>query len=81
VLAAQLTDASSKKPSVRKAVYDWTVGPDIEMTCHFAGVSEQWAREAIHNVLRQRSRIMAKHAMLKTRRLLFAGDRYLKVVE
>jgi len=77
VLAAMLTDACSKKPSVKKDVYDWTTSSDIEITCYFAGVSEGWAREAIHSVLRQHNRIIAKHLMLKTRRLLLAGQKQL----
>lgn len=74
VLAAMLTDACSPKPSTRREVYRWSHSRDLEMTCAFAGVNEEWAQRAINDILEQTKPLYAKHLMLKARRALLSQD-------
>ena len=76
VLATQLTDACSKKPSTKKQVYEWLQSRDFEMTCDFACVSQDWARATINRILAETHPILAKHLMSRTRDALLARPRF-----
>lgn len=72
VLAAQITDACSKKPSIKKGVYEWVNSRDFEITCDFAEIDRKWVRENLTRILAQPQPTLAKHLMHQVRNVILS---------